>query len=146
MRLILFELKGIADKLPFKVEKNKFTIGTKTYKGDNLGFAAVYPNPLNPERYVVIYSGVRWGKGLPKNHKYDFLPDFIVFDDTVAPVSGTNNFRTAGFFDINWKLDEKLTWTGPEPAPPEPKAENLPPEWDKAWDDDEPEKAGDSEK
>ena len=131
-------INRIARHLPVKIDEGKFTIGAKTYAGKDLGLAMIYPNPLNPERTVVIYSGVHWGRGLPKNHKLDFLPDYIVFDDTIAPVSGTNNFRVAGFFDINWKLDEKLSWEGPEKAPPAPVFE-VPEGWDEPpWDDIEP--------
>lgn len=110
-------LQRIADKLPIGIDEGKFTVGAKTYEGGKLGLAMIYPNPLNPERTVVIYSGTRWGEALSKNHKLDLLPDYIVFDDTTAPVSSTNNFKVAGFFDINWKLDAKLMWFGPEKEP-----------------------------
>ncbi|KPL02007.1 MAG: hypothetical protein AMK75_03325, partial [Planctomycetes bacterium SM23_65] len=89
-------IQRVAAHLPVQIDEGKFTIGANTYAGKDLGLAMIYPNPLNPERYVVVYSGVHWGRGLPKNHKLDFLPDYIVFDDPIAPVSGTNNFRVAG--------------------------------------------------
>lgn len=129
-------LARIAGRLPVKVEEGRFTIGGKVYAGENLGLAMIYPNPLNPERYVVLHSGTHWGKGLPRNHKLDFLPDYIVFDDTVGPVSGTNNFKVAGFFDIHWKFDERLCWSGPEKAPPEPK--DRFPGWDEPWPEEPP--------
>jgi hypothetical protein len=87
---------------------------------------------------VVIFSGQHWGKGLPKNHKFDLLPDFIVFDDTVGPVSGTNTFKVAGFFDINWKLDGKLTWTDAEKAPAPPEEENPMEAWPMPDEDEDP--------
>jgi hypothetical protein len=110
-------IQRIADKLPIGIDEGKFTVGAKTYEGEKLGLAMIYPNPLNRERTVVIYSGTRWGEALAKNHKLDLLPDYIVFDDTTSPVSSTNNFKVAGFFDIGWKLDAKLMWFGPEKAP-----------------------------
>ena len=110
-------IQRIADRLPVKIDEGKFVIGEKSYEGEKLGLAMIYPNPLNPERYVVIYSGTPWGEALPKNHKLDLLPDYIVFDDTASPVGSTNNFKVAGFFDIRWKLDAKLMWFGPEKAP-----------------------------
>ena len=97
--------------------RTAWTVGGKTYEGGKLGLAMTYPNPLNRERMVVIYSGTPWGAALSKNHKLDLLPDYIVFDDTIAPVSSTNNFKAAGFFDMGWKLDAKLMWFGPEKAP-----------------------------
>jgi hypothetical protein len=116
-------LKRIAGSLPVTIGEGKFTVGKNAYEGANLGLGLVYPNPLNPERLVVVWSGTTWGTGLPRNHKLDLLPDYIVFDDTVSPVSSTNNFKVAGFFDVNWKLDEKLMWFGPETAPPKPEDE-----------------------
>jgi predicted esterase len=110
-------IQRIADRLPIGIDEGKFTVGGKTYEGGKLGLAMTYPNPLNRERMVVIYSGTPWGAALSKNHKLDLLPDYIVFDDTIAPVSSTNNFKAAGFFDMGWKLDAKLMWFGPEKAP-----------------------------
>ena len=128
-------INRIARHLPIGIDEEKYTVGARTYEGKDLGLAMIYPNPLNPERTVVIYSGVHWGKGLPRNHKLDFLPDYIVFDDTIGPVSGTNNFRVAGFFDINWKLNATLQWEGPEKAP----EFKVPEGWDEPpWKDTEP--------
>ena len=125
-------LGRIAPKLPITIGKDRFVVGGKTYTGKDLGLVMIYPNPLSPARTVVVHSGVRWGKGLPRNHKLDLLPDYIVFDDTIAAVSGTNTFKVAGFFDINWKLSATLMWTGPEKAPPAPEF----PGWDDPWQDD----------
>ncbi|HUV38134.1 MAG TPA: hypothetical protein VMY39_00900, partial [Planctomycetota bacterium] len=126
-------LARIAGRLPVTIGEDRYVIGGKTYAGKNLGFIMTYPNPLNPARMVVVHSGIPWGKGLPRNHKMDFLPDYIVFEDAVGPVSGTNVFRVAGFFDINWKLDPKLAWTEAEKAPPVKE-----PAWPPPWDDIEP--------
>jgi len=65
----------------------------------------VYPNPLNPNRYVVINSGFTY-------REYDYLnnarqvpklPDYAVIDVGV-PVSARTpgGIATAGFFDETW--------------------------------------------
>jgi poly(3-hydroxybutyrate) depolymerase len=124
-------IRRIANKLPVHIGDGEFEVYGEKYAGKNLGLAMIYPNPANADRYVVIYSGTFWGDALPRNHKYDFLPDYIVFDETPSPVGQTNNFRVAGFFDINWRLDPKLLWTGPEKAPEKPPEAPTPTEGEK---------------
>jgi hypothetical protein len=65
---------------------------------------------------VVVNCGPVWGQGLAGNHKYDMLPDFIVFTtDVVKDGTDSNRAVCAGFFDQNWQLSEASTWHAPEP-------------------------------
>jgi len=100
----------IQRELPFTFKEGEYSIAGEKYRGDNLGFMMVYPNPLNPERYVLVQCGLYWGEALPINHKFDLLPDFIVYNDEVDPSDKTNKFIVAGFFDGNWKVDPSLIW------------------------------------
>jgi len=103
-------LARIANRLPIEIGDDSYRIGKRKFSGENLGLALVYPNPLNPKKYVVVFSGYFWGEKRGSNHKYDFIPDFIVYDDTFDPQVGTNHARCAGFFDIYWQLADELTW------------------------------------
>ena len=49
------------------------------YEGEDLGLALVYPNPLNPERYIAILAGAHYGSGLPGNHPFSHLPDALIY-------------------------------------------------------------------
>jgi dienelactone hydrolase len=70
----------------------------------------IWPNPLNPERYVVLNSGFTF-------REYDYLnnarqvpklPDWAVVDVTTPPNSRwPGKIEAAGFFDENWKLKAK---------------------------------------
>ena len=70
----------------------------------------IYPNPLNPKRYVVLNSGFTF-------REYDYLnnarqvpklPDFAVLDVNTPPSSRLpGKVVTAGFFDEGWKLQAK---------------------------------------
>jgi hypothetical protein len=116
----------VAPKLPVRIEAGEYVVGERRYEASKFGFSVVYPNPLAPERYVVVNSGPVWGKGLAGNHKYDMLPDFIVFTEGVSE-DGTesNTAVTAGFFDQEWQFDPGSTWFFPEAeaeAPAEPPA------------------------
>ena len=70
----------------------------------------IYPNPLNPKRYVVLNSGFTF-------REYDYLnnarqvpklPDWAVVDVTRPPTSRTpGGHRDAGFFGERWELIAK---------------------------------------
>ncbi len=63
-----------------------------------------YPSPFGEGRMIVIQSGIYWGAALPVNHKFDLLPDYIVFNDTLDISDATNKAIAAGYFDNNWQL------------------------------------------
>ena len=83
--------------LPVRFEGDRVRVGQELFSGDGLGLKLVYPNPLNPDRLVVIFGGVDW------RGTYDIVKrfgnwfdwgvldcrnwfDFAVFDDrTVSP-------------------------------------------------------------
>ncbi len=50
-------LAKIVDKLPLTWTKDKLTIGGIEYPAGSHGPALIFPNPLNPRRYVVLNSG-----------------------------------------------------------------------------------------
>jgi len=113
-------LAKMADKLPIRFTDEGYEILGKAYKaGETTGLMFIYPNPLAPERYIVVYDGQHYGDKLGENHKYDLLPDFIVYS-AEPDYDDTNCFHAAGFFDCAWQLDPKLVWTSdgrPKPRP-----------------------------
>ena len=103
-------LAKIADKLPIRWDEKGVVVGAKTYGADHHVPALIYPNPLNPKRYVVLNSGFTF-------REYDYLnnarqvpklPDYAVIDVSV-PVSSRapGGVVAAGFFDDHWKLTDK---------------------------------------
>ena len=92
-------LKDISDKLPVELVPGGYRMGAKTYPGTRLGLALAYPSPYDSKRMVVVNSGERWGTALPINHKFDLLPDFIVYNRRFDLTDGTNQALAAGFFD-----------------------------------------------
>ena len=83
----------------------------------------VYPNPLNPSRYVVLNSGFTY-------REYDYLnnarqtpklPDYAVIDVTVPSTTQTpGNVVAAGFFGEDWQLrpDDGRGAVGAPPGSP----------------------------
>jgi pimeloyl-ACP methyl ester carboxylesterase len=128
-------LRKIAPKLPIKVDDKGFSLLGKTYPAGDHGLVMIYPNPLNPTRYVVVRSGQPYGGRLSENHKYDLLPDFVIFRKG-TDYDDTDQAVVAGHFDENWQLAERLIWRrGKEapdprrnPPPPLPDFDAPPPE------------------
>jgi hypothetical protein len=103
-------LARIAARLPVGIGDHSYTIGGKTYAGPDLGLAMCYPNPLSPNQYVAIYSGERYGAKCGTGHKFDLLPDFLVFSANHANYDDTNRHEVAGYFDMNWQVSPDTTW------------------------------------
>ncbi|HID08522.1 MAG TPA: hypothetical protein EYP10_15400, partial [Armatimonadetes bacterium] len=109
-------VKRAVHSLPIKFAPKGYTIGAHTLRGKQLGLVCIYPNPLNPRRYLVIYDGVLWGRALPINHKFDTSPDFAIFTSE-QDADGANVLLCAGFFDSHWQVDERLIWCVQEQCP-----------------------------
>ncbi len=67
----------------------------------------IYPNPLNPKRYMVLNSGFTFREFdyLNNARQTPKLPDWAIVDISV-PVSARlpGGITEAGFFDEQWKL------------------------------------------
>ena len=48
--------KEVAEKLPAIIEDGKLITDGRVYEGD-LGVIFIYPNPLNPKKYIAVFSG-----------------------------------------------------------------------------------------
>jgi dienelactone hydrolase len=100
-------LKKIADKLPIGWNADEIKVGQRRYPAGEHGLIMIYPNPLNPRRYVVLNSSFTF-------RDYDYLsnarqvaklPDWAVIDLRTAPNSRyPGKIVDADFFDEHWKL------------------------------------------
>ena len=67
----------------------------------------IYPNPLNPEKYVVLNSGFTFREYdyLNNARQISKLPDWAIVDVTVAPNERwPGKITSAGFFGEKWEL------------------------------------------
>jgi hypothetical protein len=73
----------------------------------------VYPNPLNPDRYLVVNSGPTFRTDHDRTNSLQnpHLPDWFV-TSLIEPRSGSapGKIRAAGFFDDGWQVESELTW------------------------------------
>jgi hypothetical protein len=100
-------LKKIHTQLPLKWSDKELSFGAGPFDATSHMPAMIYPNPLNPSKYVVLNSGFTF-------REYDYLnnarqvpklPDFAVIDLS-KPINSRRpgGIVEAGFFDENWKV------------------------------------------
>ena len=83
-------------------------------RSPGLAAKSVYPNPLNPEKLVVMNQGTdREGLELLTLVRTVYagagLPDFLIFDREISR-RGWGGIIAAGFFDSGWQLDPGLMY------------------------------------
>ncbi|HEU4538494.1 MAG TPA: prolyl oligopeptidase family serine peptidase, partial [Polyangiaceae bacterium] len=99
------------DRLPIHVTSDPPSVraGASEFRGDELGAAFIFPNPDQPDRYVVVLAGVDVPGTLRAMSLPDMLPDFVVFDRRMRPARGQFTMGSAepvwaGSFDERWGL------------------------------------------
>jgi dienelactone hydrolase len=102
-------LAKIMDRLPIRWDAQNVKVGDQSFAANRHAPALIYPNPLNPKRYIVINSGFTFrefdhssnARQTPK------LPDWAVIDLS-APASprAPGRIAAAGFFGEKWELKE----------------------------------------
>jgi hypothetical protein len=100
-------LASIADRLPIVWTDEAITVGGRRFDANGHALVAVYPNPKNPNRYVVINSGVtfRESSNTTNSRQIAMLPDWAVVDVAVAPDGFyPGRIVAADFFDERWQV------------------------------------------
>jgi hypothetical protein len=99
-------LAKVIAKLPIQWTKDKLVANGKTYDAAHHAPILVYPNPLNPKRYIVINSSFTY-------REYDYLnnarqiaklPDWAVIDlNQPKTPRAPGGILAADFFDEAWQ-------------------------------------------
>jgi hypothetical protein len=100
-------LARIADRLPVRWTGETLSIAGRAYPARTHAPILIYPNPLNPKKYVVLNSGFTY-------REYDYLnnarqvpklPDWAIVDTTTPPNSRyPGKIVTADFFGEEWEV------------------------------------------
>jgi predicted esterase len=101
----------IGSKLPVKVVEEGIELRGTLYTTPDVGVRLVYPNPLNPERYVEVLAGNSASAAAAGGSSFTpYLPDYVVFDKNATKkehgmaIGKKVKFIEAGFFDEEWAL------------------------------------------
>jgi pimeloyl-ACP methyl ester carboxylesterase len=100
-------LAKIAGKLPIRWDRDGVWVGKKKFAAASHVPVLIYPNPLNPKRYVVLNSGFTYREYdyLNNSRQVPKLPDFAVIDIRVPVTSrAPGGVVAAGFFTERWRL------------------------------------------
>ncbi len=100
-------LARIADRLPIKWTDKEIVVGKKRYSTDHHALILIYPNPLNPSRYIVLNSGFTYREFAYLNNarQVPMLPDWAVVDLRTPPGSQyPGKIVDADFFGEEWQL------------------------------------------
>jgi hypothetical protein len=96
-------LSKIRKNLPVGIEQGQITGDGRRYEGSDMGFVLIYPNPINPEKYVVVLSAtsataMKRILGVCREMKSMPPADVAVFEITKSG-------------DVRWHIAEKFTAT-----------------------------------
>jgi hypothetical protein len=96
----------VLSKLPLEWDAQKLKLGSGSYDAAHHAPVLIHPNPLSPDKYVVINSSFTFRQGSDTSNSLQTpkLPDWAVVDlrtppDHLAPGS----IHDAGFFNEHWR-------------------------------------------
>ncbi|MEP7366667.1 MAG: prolyl oligopeptidase family serine peptidase, partial [Acidobacteriota bacterium] len=100
-------LARIAGKLPVKWTDGSIAVGSQSFPTSSHAAIMIYPNPLNPSKYVVLNSGLTFREAhyATNSQQTPKLPDYAIVDLTTPPDTRTpGKIALAGFFGERWEL------------------------------------------
>ncbi|HUY92567.1 MAG TPA: prolyl oligopeptidase family serine peptidase [Pirellulales bacterium] len=100
-------LAKAAAKLPLAWDKDSLKLAGQSYHAAGHVPAMIYPNPLNPEKYLVVNSGLTFREAHDGTNSQQTpkLPDWAVIDLSQPPDNRqSGRIAAAGFFDEHWQF------------------------------------------
>ena len=102
-------LAKILPKLPIRWDAATLSIGDQKFNAIDHAPILIFPNPLNPNRYVVLNSGFtfREGSGQSNAAQTPKLPDWAIIDLRTPPGAHLpGGVESAGFFGEQWQVED----------------------------------------
>jgi hypothetical protein len=100
-------LGQIVDRLPIRWTADTIAVGQQSYGAADHVLVMIYPNPLNPSRYVVVNSGHTFHEPEFRGNNalvYPRLGDFAVLRLDASKTTLETPVEQAGLFDDRWAL------------------------------------------
>ena len=91
----------VVGRLPIQWTRTEITVGAQKFSTADHALVLVYPNPLNPQKYVVLNTGQTFSANrITSGTEAVFFPR--LGDYAVLTTGGQT--KVAGFFDESWRL------------------------------------------
>tara|TARA_R110002049_G_scaffold4601_4_gene31801 strand:+ start:17707 stop:19752 length:2046 start_codon:yes stop_codon:yes gene_type:complete len=101
-------LRDIAPQLPIQWTRDEIRVGDRQFDPSTHAPVFCYPNPRNPDRYVVVNSGMTFREfsNTSNSRQIAMLPDWAVLEvsDEMDDAIFAGNVIDKGFFDERWQL------------------------------------------
>jgi hypothetical protein len=101
-------LSKIRGELPVRIEKGQIAAEGKRYDGRDMGFILVYPNPINLQKYVAVFSGASSRAMANISEAYSQMKSIRPADVGIFEITDTGS--------IKWHIIEKFntvwSWHG----------------------------------
>ena len=100
-------LQSIIGQLPLRWTAEHIVVGDKRFDSSHHAPVLIYPNPANPQRYIVLNSGFTYREYAYLNNARQVpkLPDWAIVDLRAAPDTlWPGRITAADFFDERWKI------------------------------------------
>ena len=101
----------VIGKLPVQWTRTEITVGSQKFPAADNALVLIYPNPLNPQKYVVINSGHTFNldRVLAGSESMFFprIGDYAVVHADPAAMKGltpVGDTKLSGFFNESWQL------------------------------------------
>lgn len=91
----------------------EISVVDRKFDSRNSVLAMIYPNPLQPARYLVVNSGPTFRPAHDRTNSLQNpqLPDWVVFQDLqTRNAESAGKIANCGFFDDRWQLSDTMTW------------------------------------
>ena len=111
-------IEKVVDSLPIGWSESAITVGDLSFPAAGHVLAAIYLNPEQPRKYVVLNSGMTFREAHDKTNSQQTpkLPDWAVIDLSQPPNDRTpGKIAAAGFFDEQWQLKKPIWPEKPTP-------------------------------
>ncbi|MDA8744671.1 prolyl oligopeptidase family serine peptidase [Rubripirellula amarantea] len=103
-------LAKVASELPIHWTKDKLSVGNQSFDPTTSVAAFCYPNPENPERYVVANSGMTFRdfSNVSNSRQIAMLGDWAIFDaDSTENGIFAGDILAEGLFDETWNISSE---------------------------------------
>lgn len=106
--------------LPVRFGEGTIGLGEEEFTGPGVGVKFCYPNPLQPERYLVVFAANSWQAMFQSNNRFGnwfdwsayenrHYYDYAVYDERPH---NPETFLTLGYFDQDWQLSPDYRFVG----------------------------------